>query len=137
MRKQKPSRTAEKTPGYSTRSDNQGEVTLSVVQVRVQQGAAEQARIETHGTITNLSPLRSLTFLVVMEHSTGENVQWVIPDLGINKSAPLWPQSIPLKPKLNLGGVPDASAHTYRLRIESAPPGSLEAQSWQLGKKAE
>lgn len=137
MRKQKISRPAEKTPGYTTRSDNQGEVTLSVVQVRVQKAAIEQARIETQGTITNLSPLRSLTFRVVMEHSTGENVQWVIPDLGINRSAPLAPRSIPLKPKLNLGAVPDASANTFRLRIESALPGSPEAQRWQAGKAGE
>lgn len=136
MRKQKLNRQPEKRAGYVTRSDNQGEVTVGVVQVHQQKGAVDQARIDTQGTITNLSPLRSLTFLVVMEHSTGHTVEWVIPDLGMLKSAPLRLQSIPLKPKLSLSGVPDVTPATFNLRIESALPNSPDAQRWQQGKTA-
>ncbi len=133
MRRQKVSRPAEQPPGYALRSENQGEVKLYVVQVHAQQGTADLARIDTHGAITNFSPLRSLTFHVVVEHSAGENVEWVIPDLGMTKSAPLRPQSVPLQPRLNLGGAAGAAAGTFRVRIESALPDSPEAQRWLRG----
>ena len=136
VRKQKVSRPAERPPGFATRSDNQGEVKLYVVRVLGQQSIAERSRIDTHGTITNLSPLRSLTFRVVMEHSSGENIEWVVPDLGMMKSSPLRPQSIPLEPKLPSGESPRAPANTFRILIESALPNSPEAQNWQAGKPA-
>jgi hypothetical protein len=136
MKRQKVTRPAEPAPGYAMRSENQGEVKLYVVRVHAQQGSVDLARIDTHGTITNLSPLRSLTFHVVMEHSGGQNVEWLIPDLGLQRSVPLRPQSVPLQPQVNFGGVPGGAPSTFRIMVESALPDSPEAKRWQSGKTA-
>lgn len=134
VRRQKVTPPAKEPPGYAKRNENLGEAKLYVVQVHSQQGAVDLARIDTHGTLTNLSPLRSLTFHVVMEHSGGENIEWLVPDLGIRKSATLSPQSVPLQPQFNAGAGGRASG-TFRISIESALPDSLQARQWQAGKK--
>jgi hypothetical protein len=136
MKRQKVTRPAEQPPGYATRSENQGEVKLYVVRVQAQQDAVNLSRIDTHGTITNLSPLRSLTFHVVMEHSGGQNVEWLIPDLGLQRSVPLQPQSVPLQPQVNFGDTAGGASSTFRIMVESALPDSPEAKRWQSGKTA-
>lgn len=134
MKRQKLTRPVEEQPGYAIRSDNQGEVKIFVVQVHARAGMAEAAKIDTHGTLTNLSPLRPLSFRVTMQHGSGASAQWLIPNLGILKSLPLKPQTIPLGMQLNPGGLmAGARANTYSVRIESAAPDSPEAQRWQSG----
>ena len=128
MKRQKVSRPAEEPPGYVLRNINQGEVKLYVVERHVQVGMAEAARVDAHGSLTNTSPLRAMTFRVSMQHAAGLTAEWLVPNLGIMKTQSLPLQSLPLRPGAGAG------QRTFRVEIESALPDSPEAQQWQRGK---
>ncbi len=121
MKRQKVSAATKNPPGYFLATRNLGEVKAYVVQ--------RQDRLEAHGTLTNTSPLRPMTFHVTVEHGSGTTIEWLIPNLGIMKTQPLPAQGQPLPMMLGGGAVP----RTFRVLVESAPPDSQQALQWQHG----
>ena len=106
---------------------NLGEAKLYVVQ--------GQDRLEAHGTLTNISPLRPMAFRVVVEHGSGTTIEWLVPSVGIMKTQTLTTQAQPLRGAIGGG----ATARTFRVQMESALPESQEVRQWQRGpaKRAE
>src|SRR5262249_27287806 len=88
-------------------------------------------RIEFEGRLTNISPLRAMSFHVTVETDGGTYAGWHVGSLDIGKSAPLVKQFAE-KP---MRGVRAAgSASTFRVRIRSATPASDEAARRRKGQ---
>lgn len=121
MKRQKVSGPAPRTPGYSLTTRNLGEAKLYVVQ--------RPDRLEAHGTLTNISPLRPMTFRVAIEHASGTMIEWQVPNVGIMKTQTLTTQAQPLRGAIGGG----ATATTFRVHLESALPDSQEVRQWQRG----
>jgi hypothetical protein len=128
LKRQKVSRPPEPPAGYATRVDNQGEVKLYVVEHHERSGRT--GTIDAHGSLNNLSPLRSLTFKVTMEHSSGVKAGWVIANLGVLQSVSL-PSRVVLAHPPGEAAKRSSTPHTFRIEIESAPPNSRQAHRWQ------
>lgn len=121
MKRQKVTAPTQQAPGYSLTTRNLGEAKLYVVQ--------GQERLEAHGTLTNTSPLRPMTFRVVVEHGSGTTIEWLVPNVGIMKTQSLATQARPLLGAIGGG----ATARTFRVHLESALPDSEDVRQWQRG----
>jgi hypothetical protein len=113
----------EKPPaGVSLSHENLGNVELHAV------STAGQLRAE--GTISNLSPFRTMSFHVTIETDAGTYGEWFIDELGVGKSAPLQLQAVEKRMTNSAGG----SSRTFRVHIRSAPTDSSDAAFWRKGQ---
>ena len=78
----------------------------------------------------NISPLRDMSFHVVVETGTGMYADWYIPSVAINRTAPLPVQQV----RKTLPNAPGGNSSTFRVRIRSVPPDSEEGQRWKRGQ---
>lgn len=100
-----------------------GEVQIQAVR------SAVNGRLQAEGVLRNVSPLRSMTFYVTVEASSGVYADWLVSDLRPGQSRKLQRQ---LAAKI-IPGSRGGSADTYRVWVRSAPADSREAQSWKNG----
>lgn len=125
VKRQKVTLNAAKPAGISLTHENMAEVELTAVR-RLDQGG----RLEVEGKLTNISPLRALSFHVTVETDSGSYADWLISDLDISKSSPLKTQYVQ-KQMQNAGR--GGSGQTFRVRVKSAPASSEEAALWKKG----
>ena len=97
-------------PGIVQRQEQMGKVELKARRV----GTAMQAV----GTLTNVHPLRPLTFRVTLRPDSGAAIQWVVPGV-----PPGGRQKLP-------GKQTTTQASSFRTEIESTQPDSREATAW-------
>ena len=112
----------ESPPGHLKTQQNQGEVEMSAVSRLDYAGA-----LQVHGTLKNLSFLRPLSFLVVVETDAGTYADWHVPDLAIQRSVTL-PTQFARKLMPNARG---GRSSTFRVRIRSTLTDSAEAIRWR------
>lgn len=113
-------------PGYAIHEKNSALIHLTAVnQINV-----AGSRMEVQGAIRNTSPIRPLTYHVTVETDTGTYAEWLIPNLAINKSAPLKKQIANKLMKGGRGGI----GQTFFVRVRTAMPGSDDDKAWQQGK---
>ena len=113
-----------KTPGLSLTNDGLGRVEMSAVNL-VDVGA-----LQVEGKLTNLSPIRAMSFHVTVETNNGMYAEWFVPDLGMSKNISLNSQFV--SKVMENGGVGGGS-RTFRVKIRSAPSGSTDADNWRKG----
>lgn len=87
--------------------------------------------MRAEGRLRNMSPIRALTFYVAVETDSGLYTDWLLPNIATNKVVRLNPQPVQ---KLMRGGRGGPS-RTFRVRIESALPDSVEAKQWASGQR--
>jgi hypothetical protein len=123
IKKQKVDLQPEKPAGFILTQQDVGEAEIT--------GVKRGNRIEVEGRLTNVSPLRPMSFHVTVETDGGTYAGWHVGSLDINKTAPLAKQFAE-KP---MRGVRAAgSVSTFRVRIRSATPESDEAALWRKGE---
>jgi hypothetical protein len=137
MKRQKTVMEPPKLPaGLSETNQNLGTVDLSALR----SGADPLSPVQVKGTLMNLSPLRAMTFRVVVVTDAGSYAEWLIPSLEMGKSTYLLPQTINKAmagfPAVAPGnpGAAGGGPHTFRVHIHSAPPESAEATQWRSGQ---
>ena len=87
-------------------------------------------RLEVQGKLTNISPLRTLTFYVTVETETGTYAEWLLPAVDVNKTVPLPAQVV----RLTMEGAPGGASRTFRVHVKSVPADSEEAAAWKQGR---
>lgn len=102
---------------------NLGDVTLASV-------SSARGDMVTEGVIRNISLIRPMTFHVVALTSSGQYAEWLIKDLGINKTAKLSRQAATKRAIGSRGG----PSRSFRLVVKSAAPDSREAKLWEAGE---
>ena len=112
-------------PGYSLTEMNIGRVELTAVE-RSAFGNALQA----HGLLTNMSPIRHMSFHVTVETDSGKYAEWYIPSLGINKTTRLLPQFAAKMMQNARGG----NSNAFLVKVRSTTPDSDEARRWKSGQ---
>ena len=85
--------------------------------------------LETEGAIRNISAIRPMTFHIVVQTNSGKYADWVIPNLGINKTARL-PRQLARK---MMRGAPGGASTTFGIRVNSAAPTSENGRQWKAG----
>jgi hypothetical protein len=123
MRRQRVSPTERETVGYSETQSNLGEVQLTAVR-------QPNGLLQVEGRLTNISPLRDMSYYVAVVTGSGEYADWHLPGLSIRKSVPLSRQ---FATKRLAGGGPGTPG-TFRVLIQSAPAASDEAAAWKRGQ---
>jgi len=126
LKKQKVQLDPEQPAGVSLTHENMAAVEMGAVNRLTDAGS----RLEVKGKLTNISPLRTLTFYVTVETDSGTYAEWLVPGLEINKSVPLSPQ---VAEKV-MEGAPGGAGRTFRVRIRSVPSDSEEAAAWKQGQ---
>jgi hypothetical protein len=111
------------TAGVSVTQSN-----LAEVQVTAVQRAGGPLRVQ--GRMKNISPLRDMSFHVIVETETGLYADWYVPSLSINRAAPLPLQQV----RKRLPNAPGGNSSTFRVRVRSVPPDSEEGQRWKRGE---
>ena len=125
VKRQKVTLNPARPAGISVTQDNMAEVELTAVR-RLDRGG----RLEVGGKLTNISPLRSLSFHVTVETDQGMYADWLISDLDISRSSPLNTQYVE---KAMQNGNRGGSGRTFRVRVNSVPAASEEAAAWKKG----
>ena len=101
---------AKPTPGVVERQEQMGKVELRV------RGAG--TAMQAIGTLTNVHPLRPLTFRITLKPASGGSIQWVVPNVPPNGR-----QKLPGKQTLT-------QSSSFRTEIESTQPDSRDAAVW-------
>jgi len=129
--------------GISLTEENLGRVQLTAVRHRTSgPGGLMGDRLEVQGTLTNLSPLRPMAFLVIVETDAATYADWCVPRLEALKSTPLPPQNVVKSMDIDAAAAATVAAvrglgqgpQTFRVCIRSAPADSEEAQRWSSGQ---
>jgi hypothetical protein len=116
---------SQKTEAEKNYGRDAGEVSIEAVQT----AAGGPDRLQVEGTILNTSPLRSMTFYVTAETSGGRYAEWLVNDLGPGRTQKLDRQMTNKRAPAGTGGPPGS----YRIWVQSAFPGSDEADAWKGG----
>lgn len=87
-------------------------------------------RLETAGTIRNISTIRPMTFHVLAVTDAGQYAEWVVPNLGIGRQVPLARQLIDRRLPGARGGI----SRSFSIRVQVTPPESEAARDWQEGR---
>jgi len=124
LKRQKVSLERKRTPGMLTVYDNSGQVDMTAVQFA-------DGRLQVDGQLTNISPIRALTYYVMVETDSGMYANWVVPNVEINKVTKLKPQNVR---KMLPGASAGPGQGAFRVRVFSAIPGSEETQAWGDGE---
>lgn len=110
--------------GRSVQQQALGEVDVQAVR-RLELGG----QLQVAGSLKNVSPLRTMTFYVTLETTSGVYADWLVEDLAPGRTKPLEKQvANKLAP-----GAPGGQANSYRVFIRSVPSGSREAEKWKAG----
>jgi hypothetical protein len=124
--------------GLSVTEEDLGRLQLTAV--RHQTPGPPGTRLEVHGTLTNLSPLRPLAFHVTVETDAATYAEWLVPQLASLQSTSLPAQDatkamrIPAAKETDAPAEPATGVRTFRVHIRSAPATSDEAQRWRAGQ---
>lgn len=100
---------------------------LSEVRIKAVNRLDLGGRLTVEGRIENISPIRPLTFHVVVITETGIYADWVVSDVPVGGSAPLAGQVAAKVVPGALGGV----SQTFSVRVQSAVPGSDTDMAWR------
>ncbi|MGE5193732.1 MAG: DUF1570 domain-containing protein [Deltaproteobacteria bacterium] len=123
IKKQNVDLNPERPPGISFTQQNVGEVEVT--------GIRKGNQIFVEGQLSNISPLRPMSFHVTVETDGGTYADWHVANLDIGKTAPLARQ---YATKTMRGVRTSGVASTFRVRIRSAIPDSEEATLWRKGE---
>ena len=122
-RSQKVRLQAPRRDGTADRTQAMGQVEMKAVE------SSRGVGIEAAGTLTNLSPLRTMTFYVTMETSGGTYAEWLVPNVRPGRREQLRRRQavrrFPIRESLPAG--------TFQIFVRSAPSDSEESHSWQSG----
>lgn len=83
-------------------------------------------RLTVRGSVQNLSPIRPLTFHVVVITETGVYADWVVPEVPVGRKAQLEAQVAAKVIPGALGGI----SQTFTVLVRSAVPGSETETEW-------
>jgi hypothetical protein len=122
IKKQNVDLSPDRPPGISFTQQNVGEAEMT--------GIRRGDQIFAEGQLTNISPLRPMSFHVTVETDGGTYADWYVANLDIGRTVPL-ARKYATKP---MRGVRTAgAAGTFRVRIRSVTPDSDEAAQWREG----
>jgi hypothetical protein len=82
------------------------------------------------GTLTNLSPFRPMSFHITLETDAGTYAEWHVHALAVGGEFALSKQ---FATKMMDGGR-EGPCSSYKIRVRSAVPDSVEARLWSQGK---
>ncbi len=120
IRKQKlPLETVE-PPGISMTESNLGKVQMTAV--------SGNGVLRVEGKLLNLSPLRPMSFLVMVQTDAGEYALWFQDAVGIAKTVPLAAQAANQRLPGAAGG---GAGRTFRVMVRSAPTDSAIVGDWR------
>lgn len=123
MKKQKIVSELPEQPGLSLTESNLGKVQLSAINF--------DGALRLEGKLLNISPLRPMSFLVLVATGEGTYALWFQDKVGIDKTVPLAAQ----QPLLRIpGGGRRSDPGTYRVLIRSAPSDSEIAAEWRTSR---
>lgn len=105
-------------------------VQLSLADVSLRAVSGSGGQMVTEGAIRNISLIRPMTFHIVALTNSGEYAEWLIPNLGINKTTKLGRQRAQKRAPGTRGGL----SRSVRLLVKSAAPDSPEAKLWESGE---
>lgn len=109
-----------KTVGISQTESDLGKVTMTAV--------STNGNLRLEGELANISPLRPMSFLVVVVTSAGDYTAWFQDAVGVSKTVPLETQIINTQ-NSNAGG--QGQGRTYRVLVRSTPSNSPKAAEWR------
>ena len=122
-RKQKVSTEPPKPPGVSLTEAGMGKAEVFAVSVN--------GDLQVEGKLQNLSPLRPMTFHVMVITDGGTYADWLIDNLDVQKIAPLPRQAV----QRRLRNVqPTGVGRRFSVMIRSSPTESDEARAWKSGQ---
>ncbi len=123
IRKQNVDLNPERPPGISFTQQNIGEAEVT--------GIRRGNEIFVEGQLTNISPLRPMSFYVTVETDGGTYADWHVATLDIGQTVPLARQ---YARKAMQGARVRGAASTFRVHIRSATTDSEEAAQWRKGE---
>lgn len=125
IKRQKISLATQEAPGLVKMQKNLAQLELRAIR-RLDRGGA----LEVDGKLFNLSPLRSMSFLLSVETDGGEYAQWLFPDVNMNQTV-----SVGLKQvRQPVGDTPPRPSNTFRIRVRAAPATGPLAERWRKGE---
>ena len=120
MKKQKVVSKLPERPGISLTESNLGKVQMTAISI--------DGVLRLEGKLLNISPLRPMSFLVMVASGDGTYALWFHDKVGIDKTVPLATQ----QPTQRIpGGGAGGGAGTYRVLIRSAPSDSPIVAGWR------
>ncbi|GAB4152830.1 MAG: hypothetical protein Tsb009_28890 [Planctomycetaceae bacterium] len=122
IKKQRISLANETPPGVSHTQDNLANVAIKAVNTN--------GVLRVNGQMSNISPIRAMTFYITVETNGGTYADWLIPSLRSGKTVVLQPQAARKVMRNARGGI----SSTFRVRVRAASPDSPEAKRWQKGE---
>ena len=128
MKRQKVSLATQPAPGLVQMQQNLGQVEIRAVRRVNQAGVA--GGLEVHGKLVNVSPLRSMAFLVSVETDGGMYNQWLISEVAPQQTSSLEPKQV----ERPIPGSPAQPSSSFRVKIRSVPAGSTAAEKWRSGE---
>ena len=100
---------------------------LSEVRIKAVNRLDLGGRLTVEGTIQNISPIRPMTFHVVVITETGIYADWIVPEVPVGRSVQLEGQVAAKVVPGALGGV----SRSFAVRVESAVPGGDTETEWR------
>ncbi|QDT38123.1 DUF1570 domain-containing protein [Stratiformator vulcanicus] len=117
VRKQETSRR-----GWMTRRSN-------LARVEINAGSVNGGPIRVHGAMKNISPIRSMSFVVRVETDGGLYADWHVPNLAPGRTMKLLPQNV----QKAAPGAIGVGGTRFGVAVETAVPDSPEAKNWAAG----
>ncbi len=120
IKKQKIPLDTAKPVGISMTESNLGKVQMTAFSV--------DGVLRVEGKLLNLSPLRPMSFLVMVQTDAGDYALWFQDAVGISKTVPLEVQAANQRlPGAERGG----AGRTFRVQVRSAPSDSAIVNDWR------
>jgi len=119
MRKQRTQLDAPATDGVLVQQSDMAEV-------RVQAVSTDRI-LRVTGKLKNISPIRTLSFVVRVETNAGSHADWHVSDLGVNKTTVLPRQAVAARDR--------GAATSFKVRVYSAAPRSETGRAWSRGRR--
>ena len=112
-------------PGFSETESNLGKVQMTAV--------STNGVLRVEGKLLNLSPLRPMSFLVLVVTDAGNYALWFQDAVAISKTVSLPPQAATERlPGANGGG----AGRTFQVLVRSAPSDSPRVAEWRSQRGA-
>lgn len=109
-------------PGTISRQVNLAGVDISAESNGLQVGVK--------GTLRNISPLRDMTYYLVVMTESGSYTDWLIPNLKMNAVYQLKPSTL----SKTINGAPGGPGRAFMVRVSAVPADSPEAAKWARGQ---
>ncbi|MFO1020537.1 MAG: hypothetical protein U0903_07560 [Planctomycetales bacterium] len=125
-RRKKPDVEGSNQPGQLVINDGLADVEMFAVQ---ESAGGNQLRVK--GRLKNSSPIRAMTYHVMVQTDAGTYADWLVTNAPINKIIMLESQIVQKKMQ---NAPSNRDSRTFKVRVQSVVPGTDEEESWQKGK---